>query len=63
MARLAAVWQPTSSLTITPSMLYQRQDKHDESTYWTAYSNLDKGSSTPRRLSASAGRTITTCQR
>lgn len=53
MARLAAVWQPTSSLTITPSFLYQRQDKHDESTYWPAYSNLDQGqfnTATPERI-------------
>src|ERR1700681_1459987 len=53
MARLAAVWQPASSLTITPSLLYQRQDKHDESTYWTAYSNLGEGqfnTATPERI-------------
>src|SRR5437879_5177135 len=34
MARLAATWQPSASLTVTPSMLYQKQDKHDEATYW-----------------------------
>jgi outer membrane receptor protein involved in Fe transport len=53
MARLAAVWQPASSLTITPSVLYQRQDKHDESTYWPAYSNPGEGqfnTATPERI-------------
>jgi iron complex outermembrane recepter protein len=52
MARLAAVWQPTSSLTVTPSFLYQRQDKHDDSTYWTAYSDPANGqfnTATPER--------------
>ena len=43
MARLAAIWQPASSLTVTPSMLYQNQKKGDESTYWPAYSNPDAG--------------------
>ncbi len=43
MARLAAIWQPASSLTVTPSMLYQNQKKGDESTYWAAYSNPDAG--------------------
>src|SRR5580698_6978876 len=37
MARLAAAWTPTAALSITPSILYQRQDKHDDSTYWPAY--------------------------
>ena len=52
MGRLAAVWQPSSSLTVTPSLLYQRQDKHDDSTYWTAYSNPGQGqfnTATPER--------------
>ncbi|HEX3842856.1 MAG TPA: TonB-dependent receptor [Steroidobacteraceae bacterium] len=39
MLRLAAVWQPADSLQITPSLLYQNSRKHDEDTYWPAYSN------------------------
>jgi len=53
MGRLAAAWQPTSNLTLTPSILYQRQDKHDESTYWPAYSNPGEGqfnTATPERI-------------
>src|ERR1700746_2898363 len=53
MARLAATWQPSPSVTISPSFLYQRQDKHDESTYWPAYSNTDQGqfnTATPERI-------------
>ena len=53
MGRLAAVWQPASNLVITPSFLYQRQDKNDDSTYWPAYSDPSKGhfnTATPERL-------------
>ena len=53
MARLAATWKPSPSVTITPSFLYQKQDKHDESTYWPAYSNPDHGqfnTATPERI-------------
>lgn len=53
MGRLAAVWQPTASFSVTPSILYQRQDKHDDSTYWPAYSHLDQGqfaTATPERI-------------
>lgn len=39
MLRLAAVWQPADSLQITPSLLYQNSRKHNEDTYWPAYSN------------------------
>ena len=52
-ARLAATWQPSPSVTVTPSILYQRQDKHDESTYWPAYSNPSQGqfnTATPERI-------------
>ncbi len=52
-ARLAAAWTPTSSLSVTPSILYQRQDKHDDSTYWPAYSNPGQGefnTATPERV-------------
>jgi len=53
MARLAATWQPSPSVTITPSFLYQKQDRHDEPTYWPAYSNPDQGqfnTATPERI-------------
>ena len=51
--RLAAVWQPTANLTVTPSVLYQRQDKNDDSTYWPAYSDASAGhfnTATPERV-------------
>ncbi|HYL04389.1 MAG TPA: TonB-dependent receptor plug domain-containing protein, partial [Steroidobacteraceae bacterium] len=41
--RVAAAWQPASSITITPSVLYQDSKKHDQSTYWPDYSNPDQG--------------------
>ncbi len=53
MARLAATWQPSPGVTITPSILFQKQDKHDEPTYWPAYSNPDQGqfnTATPERI-------------
>jgi iron complex outermembrane recepter protein len=53
MARLAATWQPSPSVTVSPSILFQRQDRHDESTYWPAYSNPDQGqfnTATPERI-------------
>ncbi len=53
MLRLAAVWQPAASLTITPSIVYQKSNRHDESTYWPAYSNPSAGqfnNASPERL-------------
>ena len=53
MARLAATWQPSATVTVTPSILYQRQDKHDDSTFWPAYSNPGQGqfnTATPERV-------------
>jgi len=50
--RVAAVWQPVASLTFTPSAIYQNSLKHDESTYWPAYSNSGAGqfnNATPER--------------
>jgi iron complex outermembrane receptor protein len=41
--RLAAIWQPTASLSITPSILYQNQKQPDDDTYWPAYSNAGNG--------------------
>jgi iron complex outermembrane recepter protein len=52
-ARLAFLWQPASGLLITPSIMYQNTRKHDESTYWPAYSDLSGGhfrSGTPERI-------------
>jgi len=51
--RIAGIWTPTSSITVTPSILYQRQDKNDDSTYWPAYSNVGAGqfnTATPERV-------------
>jgi iron complex outermembrane recepter protein len=41
--RLAGIWQPVGALTITPSILYQNDQKHDVSTYWPAYSDPSAG--------------------
>jgi iron complex outermembrane recepter protein len=52
-ARLALVLQPAEGVTITPAVMYQNSRKHDESTYWPAYSNVDSGhflNATPERL-------------
>ena len=43
LARLAAVWQPAASFSLTPSILYQDLKKHDDSTYWPAYSDAGGG--------------------
>jgi iron complex outermembrane recepter protein len=43
LARLAATWQPAASLSLTPSILYQNLKKHDDSTYWPAYSDAGAG--------------------
>jgi Outer membrane receptor proteins, mostly Fe transport len=51
--RLAALWQPTEGLAVTPSIVYQNSREHDDSTYWPAYSNPGKGqfrNATPERL-------------
>jgi outer membrane receptor protein involved in Fe transport len=52
-ARLAGLWQPAESFSLTPSILYQHADRHDDSTYWPAYSNPDAGNfntGTPERI-------------
>ncbi|MGH8133573.1 MAG: TonB-dependent receptor [Steroidobacteraceae bacterium] len=50
--RVAGVWQPAESLTITPSVLYQNRQKHDASTYWPAYSagTGEYNTGTPERI-------------
>ena len=53
MLRLATLWQPTDRLAITPGIVYQNSKEHDDSTYWPAYSDPDKGqfrNATPERL-------------
>lgn len=52
-ARLAAIWQPAGSFRVTPSILYQHAKRHDDSTYWPAYSNPSAGdfnTATPERI-------------
>jgi outer membrane receptor protein involved in Fe transport len=56
MLRLAAVWQPVSTVAVTPSMIYQNSKTHDDGTYWPAYSNPGKGqfnNATPERMPGS----------
>ena len=51
--RLAAVWEPISTLDVTPSLIYQNSKTHDDSTYWPAYSNVASAhfnNATPERL-------------
>jgi outer membrane receptor protein involved in Fe transport len=51
--RLAGLWQAASSLTVTPSILYQDRLQHDAQTYWPAYSNpgsWDFNTATPERI-------------
>jgi|HubBroStandDraft_1064217.scaffolds.fasta_scaffold02136_5 iron complex outermembrane receptor protein len=51
--RLAGIWQPSSSFTVTPTALYQMNRKNDDSTYWPAYSNPGAGqfnTATPERV-------------
>jgi iron complex outermembrane recepter protein len=52
-ARLAGIWAPGGGVTITPSMLYQNRQEHDQSTYWPYYSNASAGqfnTATPERI-------------
>jgi iron complex outermembrane recepter protein len=42
-ARLAMSWRPIEALTITPSIFYQNDQKHDVSTYWPIFSNPSAG--------------------
>jgi len=54
--RLAAIWQPISTLDVTPSFIYQNSKTHDDSTYWPAYSDPGAGhfnNATPERLPGS----------
>ena len=56
MLRLAAVWQPASMLVVTPSVIYQDAQTHDDGTFWPAYSNASSGhfnNATPERMPGS----------
>jgi outer membrane receptor protein involved in Fe transport len=51
--RLAGIWQPVNSFTVTPSVMYQNRQEHDQPTYWPAYSNPGAGdfnTATPERI-------------
>ena len=41
--RLAAMWKPVDTVSVTPSFFYQNRQEHDDSTYWPAYSDPDSG--------------------
>ncbi len=52
-ARLAMLYEPTDSVKITPSFMYQYKRQHDLGTYWPAYSNPGNGqfnNATPERI-------------
>jgi iron complex outermembrane receptor protein len=40
--RVAALWQPTDALRITPSVLYQNSQRNDVTIYWPEYSDPSK---------------------
>jgi iron complex outermembrane receptor protein len=51
--RAAAIWQPVSSFTVTPSIMFQDRRLNDQPTYWPAYSNPSAGefnTATPERI-------------
>ena len=51
--RITGTWTPNASLTVTPGILYQQQDKNDDSTYWPAYSDVGAGhfnTATPEKV-------------
>jgi iron complex outermembrane receptor protein len=51
--RITGTWTPTDTLTVTPGILYQQQDKNDDSTYWPAYSDVGAGhfnTATPEKV-------------
>jgi len=37
--RLAALWKPNDSISVTPSIVYQNQHRNDVNNYWPEYSN------------------------
>ena len=51
--RLAFLWQPMEGVAVTPSVMYQNSRKHDQSTFWDAYSNVSSGhfvNASPERI-------------
>jgi len=42
-ARLALLWKPTDSLSVTPSLLYQGSHDNDTPDYWASLSNPQSG--------------------
>ncbi|MBV8342875.1 MAG: TonB-dependent receptor [Gammaproteobacteria bacterium] len=51
--RLVGLWQPAAAFSVTPSILYQNRQQHDQGTYWPAYSNPGSGqfnTATPERI-------------
>ncbi len=51
--RITGTWTPSANLTVTPGIMYQQQDKNDDSTYWPAYSNPGAGhfnTATPEKV-------------
>ena len=50
-ARLAFIWQPADGVAVTPALMYQNSRKHDESTYWPAFSSGSNFiNATPERM-------------
>ncbi len=52
-ARLAMLYKPTGSVSITPSFMFQNKQQNNISTYWPAYSNPGAGEfndATPERI-------------
>ncbi len=41
--RLAGMWKPLDTVTVTPSVFYQNKQEHDIDTYWPAYSDPSAG--------------------
>ncbi|MGH8252521.1 MAG: TonB-dependent receptor [Steroidobacteraceae bacterium] len=53
--RLAAIWAPNGTWTLTPSFYYQEEKKNDAGNYWTQYSNPSSHhyiSANPTRLNS-----------
>jgi len=51
--RAALTWAPTSQIKITPTLLYQQRNQHDQDEYWVGISNPSSGSylnGTPDRM-------------
>ena len=41
--RLAGIWKPLDTVSVTPSVFYQNRQEHDVGTYWPAFSNPSAG--------------------